>query len=146
MIKILVIHGPNLNLLGAREPDIYGKITLKDINKAINNLAKKEKVQVNIIQSNSEGDIIESIHKSIGIVDALVINAGAYTHTSLAIADAIRATKIPTVEIHISNIFAREKERHYSCIASTSKGVIAGFGIDSYLLGLQAAINTVKKR
>ena len=146
MIKILVIHGPNLNLLGAREPDIYGKITLKDINKAINNLPKKEKVQVNIIQSNSEGDIIESIHKSIGIVDALVINAGAYTHTSLAIADAIRATKIPTVEIHISNIFAREKERHYSCIASTSKGVIAGFGIDSYLLGLQAAINTVKKR
>ena len=145
MKKILVIHGPNLNLLGIREPDVYGKITLNAINRAITRLAKEEKVSVRIIQANSEGKIIETIQKAIGSADALVINPAAYTHTSLAIGEAIRATKLPTVEVHISNIFSREEFRRHSYVAPVAKGVIAGFGIDSYLLGIRAAINLVKK-
>ncbi len=144
MIKILVIHGPNLNLLGKREPEIYGKITIEDINKKLKEAAKKKKVTLEIFQSNHEGEIVDKIGKAKNKYDALLINPAAYTHTSVAIRDAILAMGIPTVEAHLSNIYAREDFRHNSLIASVAKGQISGFGVDSYLYGLDAAINLAK--
>ncbi len=143
-MKILVIHGPNLDLLGTREPEVYGKTTLAEIDKSIQDLAKKKGVGVRIIQSNHEGKIVEEISNS--KEDALVINPAAYTHTSVAIRDAIVARKIPTVEVHLSNIYAREEFRHKSLIAPVAVGQISGFGMDSYLLGLKAAISCLKKK
>lgn len=145
MIKILVIHGPNLNLLGKREPSVYGKVTLAEIDQKIKDFADKKKVKVDIFQSNHEGKIVDKIGDASGKYDILVINPAAYTHTSVAIRDAILSTNIPTIEVHISNIYAREDFRRLSLIASVAKGQIAGFGADSYIYGLEAAIKLAGK-
>ena len=142
MKKILIIHGPNLNLLGQRETDIYGKLTLAEINTQLEAIAKNNKVKLEIVQSNHEGDIVDAIGQvSENNIGAIVINPAAYTHTSVAIRDALLAVKIPTIEVHLSNIYKREDFRQKSLIAPASHGQITGLGVDSYLLGLQAAIN-----
>ncbi|MFC1698944.1 type II 3-dehydroquinate dehydratase [Candidatus Omnitrophota bacterium] len=146
MPRILIIHGPNLNLLGQRQPKVYGKFSLAQINKQLRNLARKEKVTLEIIQSNHEGEIVQAIGATKNNYDALLINPAAYTHTSVAIRDAIEAVKLPTVEVHLSNIFAREKFRQTSLIAPVAAGQVSGFGIDSYLLGLQALLGLVRPR
>jgi 3-dehydroquinate dehydratase II len=146
MPKILVIHGPNLNLLGKREVDIYGNITIDAINSELTKSAKKHKVAIEAVQSNHEGDIVDMIGKAkSNHVDAILINPAAYTHTSVAIRDAIAASGVPTVEVHLSNIYAREEFRHTSLIAPVAKGQVSGFGKTSYLLGLEAAIELAKK-
>ncbi|MFA6078456.1 MAG: type II 3-dehydroquinate dehydratase [Candidatus Omnitrophota bacterium] len=145
MKMILIIHGPNLGLLGKREVGIYGKTTIDDINRDLKKLAKSRKVGVEVFQSDHEGDIVELIGKSKKRFDAIVINPAAYTHTSVAIRDAISAVDIPVVEVHLSNIYAREDFRHTSLIAPVSKGQVSGFGKMSYILGLEAAINLLKK-
>lgn len=139
MKKILVIHGPNLNMLGVREPEIYGDVTLKEINEKIKMLAGEIGVEVTIKQSNHEGEIIETIHGAIGNYGAILINPAGYTHTSVALRDAVASVGIPTIEIHITNIHKREDFRHRSLLAPVSVGQISGFGINSYLLGLRAA-------
>ena len=145
MKKILVIHGPNLNLLGQRETDVYGKTTLPEINAKLGDLAKKSGVELIILQSNHEGEIVDKIGRvSQESISAIVINPAGYTHTSVAIRDAVAAVKIPTIEVHLSNIHGREDFRQKSLVAPVCKGQISGFGVDSYLLGLQAAINLVK--
>jgi len=138
-MKILVIHGPNLNMLGTRESDIYGTKTLDEINNSLNALAADLGVELVINQSNHEGEIVEIIQKSRDC-SALLINPAAYTHTSVAIRDAIAAVDIPAVEIHLSNIYRREEFRHKSLISPVASGQVAGFGPDSYLLGLRAAV------
>lgn len=138
--KILVLNGPNLNLLGMRQPEIYGKATLSDIEKQVRVLAKELGVEVDFRQSNSEGELVTWIQETSGKFDALVINPAAYTHTSLAMRDAISAIGIPTVEVHLSNIHKREPFRHHSYIAEVAVGQIAGFGVQSYLIGLRAAV------
>ncbi len=145
MTKILIIHGPNLNLLGKREPDIYGEITIDQINKKLKQIVRKRKIQLDIFQSNHEGEIVDKIGKAKNKYKALVINPAAYTHTSVAIRDAILATGIPTIEVHLSNIYSREEFRHISLVASVARGQISGFGIDSYLYGLEAAIKLTEK-
>lgn len=140
-LKILVLHGPNLNLLGQREPEIYGQLTLNDLNQLILVEADLLGVEVNCIQSNYEGYLVESIHKAFDFYQGIVINAGAYTHTSVAIRDALTAVNIPVVEVHLSNIYQREDFRHYSHIAPIAIGQISGFGADSYILGLKAIVN-----
>jgi len=142
--KILVIHGPNLNLLGKRETDIYGKVTLEEINKKLRELAGELGVLVDVYQSNSEGELVTEIQNSMGNYDALVINPGAYTHTSIALRDAVAGVGISTVEVHLSNIYRREDFRKKSMLADVVVGQITGFGIDSYLLGLRAAANISK--
>jgi 3-dehydroquinate dehydratase-2 len=139
-MKILVIHGPNLNLLGKREADIYGTKTLDEINTMLKQLAKDLNVEIDVRQSNHEGEIVDIIQKSKNY-DALVINPAAYTHTSVAIRDAIAAVEIPAVEVHLSNIYKREEFRHTSLIAPVAYGQISGFGDESYLLGLRAAVS-----
>lgn len=145
MKKIFVIHGPNLNLLGQREKDIYGQLTLEQINARLLELAKTRGVELAFLQSNHEGDIVDKIGtaKKDGF-SAILINPAAYTHTSVAIRDAILAVSLPTVEVHLSNIYAREDFRHKSLIAPVAHGQISGFGVDSYLLGLQAAIGIIE--
>lgn len=143
MKKILVIHGPNLNLLGKREPGIYGTTTLKQINAELLKLAKKNKVSLKIIQSNVEGEIVNAIGKNKTRFDGILINPAAYTHTSVAIRDAILACAIPTVEVHLSNIHTREEFRHKSLITPVAKGTIMGFGANSYSLGLLALIDII---
>lgn len=144
MKKILVIHGPNLNLLGSREVGIYGTVTIESINKDLKALAGTKKAELEIVQSNHEGEIVEAIGKAKGKFDAILINPAAYTHTSVAIRDAIAAVDIPTVEVHLSNIYAREEFRHTSLIAPVAKGQVSGFGRESYLLGLEAALSLIK--
>ena len=144
MKKILVIHGPNLNLLGKRETDIYGKVTLEEINKKLMELAGELGVLVDVYQSNSEGELVTEIQNSMDNYDALVINPGAYTHTSIALRDAIAGAGISTVEVHLSNIYQREDFRKKSMLADVVVGQITGFGIDSYMLGLRAVNNFVK--
>lgn len=139
--KILMLNGPNLNLLGTRQPDIYGRLTLAQIEKQVRVLAKELAVEVDFRQSNSEGELVTWIQQAAGEFGALVINPAAYTHTSLAMRDAISAVGIPTIEIHISNIHKREQFRHHSFIAEVAVGQIAGFGVESYLLGLRAAVS-----
>jgi 3-dehydroquinate dehydratase-2 len=146
MIKILVIHGPNLNLLGKREPDVYGLITIKEINDRLKQIAKKKGVKLEIFQSNHEGEIVDKIGKAKNKFAALLINPAAYTHTSVAIRDAILATGIPTAEVHLSNIYSREDFRRNSLVAPVAKGQISGFGVDSYIYGLEAAIKLAKER
>lgn len=138
-MKILVIHGPNLNLLGKREPEIYGTFTLDDINKRIEALAVELGVEVSFYQSNHEGELVQKIQEAMGVFQAIVINPGAYTHTSVALRDAISSTGIPVVETHISNIYKREDFRKHSYISAVAVGQITGFGADSYLLALRAA-------
>lgn len=140
MRKILVIHGPNLQLLGKREVAVYGPVTIDEINSDLRKLAAQHKVELDIVQSNHEGEIVELIGKSKGAYSAILINPAAYTHTSVAIRDAISAVNVPTVEVHLSNIYAREEFRHTSLIAPVARGQISGFGKTSYLLGLEAAI------
>ena len=139
MRKIFVIHGPNLNLLGRREPEVYGMTTLADINQQLTTLAGELGLEIKAMQSNCEGEIVSAIHSAAEWADVLLINAGAYTHTSLAIADAIQGVQIPAIEIHLSNIYARESFRHKSCLSAVCVGQICGFGANSYLLGLRAA-------
>jgi 3-dehydroquinate dehydratase II len=143
--KILVIHGPNLNLLGSREVDVYGSVTIDAINASLEKAAKDKSVSIEIMQSNHEGDIVERIGSAKGKFDAILINPAAYTHTSVAIRDAISAVNIPTVEVHLSNIYAREEFRHTSLIAPVARGQVSGFGMASYLLGLEAAIGLIGK-
>ncbi|MEM7828748.1 MAG: type II 3-dehydroquinate dehydratase [Candidatus Aenigmatarchaeota archaeon] len=145
-MKILVIHGPNLNMLGLRETHIYGDVTLQEINDELKNIADKEGVELDIFQSNSEGAIVERIHAAYGQIDAIVINPGAYTHTSIAIRDAIVAVGIPTIEVHMSNIYRREPFRRKSYIAEISEGQICGFGKESYIFGIMAAISILRKK
>ena len=144
-MKILIVHGPNLNLLGKREPDIYGRVTVEQINREMEKLAREKKVSVEFFQSNHEGEIVDRIGQMKGKYHALVINPAAYTHTSIAIRDAISAVGIPAVEVHLSNIYAREDFRHQSLIAPVVKGQISGFGIQSYRLGLLAAVEAAKR-
>lgn len=145
-MKILVLHGPNLDLLGKREPAIYGQLTLKEINSAIAALAHELAIEVTIVQSNSEGTLIDTIHSAIGSYDGVLINPAAYTHTSIAIRDALAAAALPTVEVHLSNIHSREEFRSKSFIAPIAVGQISGFALDSYLLGLRAIFNHLTKR
>jgi 3-dehydroquinate dehydratase-2 len=139
-MKILVLHGPNLNLLGRREPDIYGSVSLDEINRRIDALARELGVETVIFQSNHEGELVQRIHDAMGVCQALIINPGAYTHTSVALRDAIASTGIPAVEVHLSNIYRREEFRQHSFISGVAVGQIAGFGPESYLLGLRAAV------
>jgi 3-dehydroquinate dehydratase-2 len=138
--KILVLHGPNLNLLGKRQPEIYGRLSLDQINRKIHALARELGVEVEIRQSNSEGDLIDWIQQAPKTFAALVINAAAYTHSSVALRDALTAAGIPAVEVHLSNIYKREEFRKRSLIAEAVVGQITGFGVNSYLLGLRAAV------
>ncbi len=140
MKSILIINGPNLNLLGKREPEIYGIDSLENINSSVSVLADELNISVSFIQSNHEGDLIDAIQEAPEKYDGIIINAGAYTHYSIAIRDAISAVKIPCIEIHLSNIFARETFRHTSVIAPVCIGSIQGFGRNSYLLALRAII------
>jgi 3-dehydroquinate dehydratase-2 len=132
------LHGPNLNLLGTREKDVYGTVTLAEIDQALQALAAELGVQVELMQSNHEGEIVSAIHGAMGRCDGLLINPGAYTHTSVAIRDAVAGAGLPCVEVHLSNIHAREEFRQHSFIAPVAKGQITGFGKQSYLLGLRA--------
>jgi 3-dehydroquinate dehydratase-2 len=138
--KILVLHGPNLNLLGKRQPEIYGRLSLDQINRKIHALARELGVEVEIRQSNSEGDLVDWIQQAPKTFAALVINAAAYTHSSVALRDALTAAGIPAVEVHLSNIYKREEFRKRSLIAEAVVGQITGFGVNSYLLGLRAAV------
>ena len=140
--KILILNGPNLNLLGTRQPEIYGKLTLAQIEKQLRTLAKELAVEIEFRQSNDEGELVTWIQQAAGRFAAIVINPAAYTHTSLAMRDAISAVGLPLVEIHLSNIHKREQFRHHSYIAEVAVGQITGFGVDSYLLGLRAAVNS----
>ncbi|MDB6121566.1 MAG: 3-dehydroquinate dehydratase [Pedosphaera sp.] len=139
-MKILYLNGPNLNLLGQREPEIYGRTTLADIEGKVRDRAAKLKVEVEFRQSNVEGELVTWIQQAKGKFEVIVLNAAAYTHTSIALKDAISAIGVPTIEIHISNVHAREEFRHKSVIASVCRGQIVGFGANSYVLALEAAI------
>lgn len=145
MAKILIIHGPNLHLLGTREKQVYGAATLDEINTKLKKLAGEEGVDLTCFQSNHEGEIVDLIGRSkTDNFSAIVMNPAAYTHTSVAIRDAVAAVDVPTIEIHLSNIYAREEFRQHSLIAPVCFGQISGFGPESYLLGLRAAINIIK--
>ncbi len=144
--RILVLHGPNLNLLGLREPDIYGARSLTDINELIRSAAKDAGADVEIRQSNSEGELVTWIQDAKDQFDALILNAAAYTHTSIAIRDAISAVRMPTVDVHLSNIHAREPFRHHSRVAEVAVGQISGFGAHGYVLGIEAAVHYLRHR
>ncbi len=146
LLSILVLHGPNLNLLGMREPGVYGSVTLDEINRLLEQEAQTLGVKVSALQSNHEGALVDAIHAARGQHQGIVINAGAYTHTSVAIRDAIAGVAIPTVEVHLSNIYRREEFRHHSYIAPVVIGQISGFGWQSYRLGLQALVGYLKQQ
>lgn len=143
--RILVLNGPNLNLLGTRQPEIYGKLTLAEINQKVRALAKDLGVEVEIRQSNHEGELVTWIQDAPKKFGAIVINPAAYTHSSIAMRDALTAVGIPTVEIHLSNIYKRETFRRHSYIAEAAVGQIAGFGVESYLLGIRAAAQLIQE-
>lgn len=141
MLSLLVLHGPNLNLLGQREPGIYGSATLASITQQLERTAETLQVKLSSFQSNHEGALVDAIHAALEQHQGILINAGAYTHTSVAIRDAIAAVAIPTVEVHLSNLYRRETFRHHSYIAPVAIGQISGFGADSYRLGLEALVH-----
>ncbi|MBR1728414.1 MAG: type II 3-dehydroquinate dehydratase [Selenomonadaceae bacterium] len=143
--KILVINGPNLNLLGTREPEIYGSTTLADINDLLRNRAEKLGVEINFFQSNIEGEIVTQIQKARGVYNFILLNAAAFTHYSIAIRDAISAVNVPVIEIHLSNIHAREEFRHHSVIAPVVMGQICGFGVESYIAALDIAVIKIRR-
>ncbi len=143
-IKILVIHGPNLNLLGKRETRLYGKKSLKEIDALLTKEGKKLNATVASFQSNSEGDMVEALQKAKGTFDGILINPAAYTHTSVALRDAILAIELPVVEVHLSNIYQREDFRHHSFIAPVAIGQISGFGVGSYQMGLAGLVNYLR--
>jgi 3-dehydroquinate dehydratase-2 len=145
-MKILIIHGPNLNMLGKREPSIYGAGTLQEINRILKEESKRLDVKTEVFQSNSEGEIVSRIQDAMKKSDGILINPGAYTHTSIAIRDAILSAGLPVVEVHISNIYKREDFRQKSFISGVSVGVISGFGSDSYILGLNGLVNYLRGR
>ncbi len=140
-MKILFLNGPNLNLLGQREPEVYGRNTLADIEAKVRSRAQTLQVEVEFRQSNLEGELVDWIQQAKSKSDVIVLNAAAYTHTSIALRDAIAAAGVPTIEIHLSNIHAREEFRHKSLIAPVCRGQILGFGANSYVLALEASIN-----
>jgi len=137
VLKIYVLNGPNLNLLGEREPDIYGNLCLEDIDDMLKEYAKKNNASIHFKQSNHEGELIDFIHEASKKAEAIIINPAGYTHTSVALLDALIASKIPIVEVHISNIFKREEFRHNSYVSKSAIGVISGFGIEGYLYALK---------
>jgi len=145
MNKIIILNGPNLNLLGEREKNQYGSFTLKDIEKKCNEYANKNNIELSLFQSNIEGELVTQIQKSRENQDGLIINAGGYTHTSVAIFDALKILKIPIIELHISNIYNREDFRHKSLISKVAKGVICGFGAEGYVMTLEAMNKFLKK-
>jgi len=145
-MQILVMHGPNLNLLGTREPEVYGRETLDDINRRLASEAAKRSLEIAFFQSNHEGALIDRIHQArVEGVAGIIINPGGYTHTSIALRDAISAVAIPTVEVHLSNIHAREAFRHHSCLAAVAIGQICGFGSAGYLLAMDGLLSTLKR-
>ncbi|OUC12737.1 MAG: type II 3-dehydroquinate dehydratase [Alkalinema sp. CACIAM 70d] len=146
MFSVLVLHGPNLNLLGLREPEVYGSTTLADINLMLEQMALDLGIRVSSLQSNHEGALVDAIHAAMGVHQGILINPGAYTHTSVAIRDAIAGVNLPTVEVHLSNIHKREAFRHHSYIAPVAIGQICGFGAESYRLGLRALTTHLKQQ
>ena len=145
-IRVLILHGPNLNLLGQREPETYGDVTLAEIDSALRSAGQKRGVALKVIQSNHEGVLIDALHEAAGQADGVVINPGAYTHTSVALRDAIAAIKVPVVEVHLSNIYTREPFRQHSLTAPVCIGLVSGFGWRSYLLGLTALLHHLQDR
>ena len=145
-ISVLVVNGPNLNLLGIREPQTYGSTTLTQINHNLQQEAQSLQVSLSCLQSNHEGALVDAIHQAQGKHQGIIINAGAYTHTSVAIRDALAGVDIPTVEVHLSNIYRREEFRHHSYIAPIAIGQISGFGANSYILGLQALVSYLQSK
>ena len=145
MVKILVLHGPNLNMLGTREPEIYGKMTLAQINDRLRRLAENLESEVETFQSNSEGELIDIIQKKGTAIDGLIVNLGAYTHYSIALRDAIAWFSKPTIEVHISNIYEREPFRHTSVTAPVCRGMISGLGWRGYLLALEALVGFLQE-
>lgn len=145
-MNILVIHGPNLNMLGTREPDVYGRETLANIDSALLEEAKKLGASLKTYQSNSEGGLVTAVQEAEDWAEVIIINPAAYTHTSIALRDAIAAVRIPAIEVHLSNVHAREDFRHHSYISPVTVGLISGFGADSYRLALHAAIKLLEKR
>lgn len=141
-MKILILHGPNLNLLGAREPEVYGSMTLDDINNKLIELGKELGVEIKCLQSNHEGALMDALHDARAWADGVVFNPGGFTHTSIALRDAISAIQIPVVEVHLSNVYAREEFRHKSLLSGVCKGKITGFGWRSYALGLRALVES----
>ena len=145
-MNILVLHGPNLNLLGLREPEVYGRTTLNDINARLNALAAERGAMLRILQSNHEGVLIDAVQEARTTANGILINPGGYTHTSVALRDAISGVALPTVEVHLSNIYKREPFRHHSYISPVAVGTVAGFGWRSYLLGLTALLDVLADR
>ena len=145
MKKIIILNGPNLNLLGEREKDQYGNVTLKDIENECKKYAEKNKILLSFFQTNIEGELVDQIQDSRKSQDGLIINAGGYTHTSVAIHDALKILKIPIIELHISNVYNREDFRHKSLISKVANGIICGFGASGYLMSLQAITKLLKK-
>ena len=144
-MDLLLINGPNLNLVGKREPSIYGSQTLEEIQEELINLAKGLDARLQFFQSNSEGEMIDRIQESVGSIDGILINAGAYTHTSIAIRDSLLGVEIPYVEVHLSNIYSREEFRHKSFLSDKALGIVCGFGPISYQLALQGIVSYLKQ-